>query len=57
MYMSSVDEPVSSGDELRVFWLLLAVAAPLLTVAVVGGYGFVVWIFQMFAGPPGPPAG
>ncbi|WP_227368111.1 periplasmic nitrate reductase, NapE protein [Halomonas sp. M20] len=26
---------------------------PILSVMVVGGYGFAVWIFQMFFGPPG----
>jgi nitrate reductase NapE len=29
---------------------------PALTVAVVGGYGLIVWIAQMVLGPPGPPA-
>jgi nitrate reductase NapE len=23
---------------------------------VVGGYGFLVWMYQLVAGPPGPPA-
>ncbi|WP_424565313.1 hypothetical protein [Streptococcus agalactiae] len=27
----------------------------MLSVAIVGGYGFLVWIIQIFAGPPGPP--
>lgn len=40
--------------ELRVFLFLTVVLAPLLAVAVVGGTGFLIWIFQMFAGPPGP---
>jgi nitrate reductase NapE len=26
---------------------------PILAVLVVAGYGFAVWIYQMFAGPPG----
>ena len=26
-----------------------------LSVAIVGGYGFLVWFFQMLYGPPGPP--
>jgi nitrate reductase NapE len=25
-------------------------------VAAVGGYGLAVWVYQMAAGPPGPPA-
>ena len=38
------------------FLFLTVVLAPVLAVAVVGGYGFVVWILQMIYGPPGPPA-
>jgi periplasmic nitrate reductase NapE len=29
---------------------------PALAVATVGSYGLVVWIYQAWAGPPGPPA-
>ncbi|MBC2775968.1 nitrate reductase, partial [Rhizobium sp. AQ_MP] len=25
-------------------------------VATVGGFGFMVWMYQIIAGPPGPPA-
>jgi len=51
----SVDSPQAERKhELRVFLFLTVVLAPLLAVAIVGGYGFLVWIFQMFAGPPGP---
>jgi nitrate reductase NapE len=35
--------------------VLLAVIAPLLAVMVVGGYGFVVWMYQILIG--GPPHG
>jgi nitrate reductase NapE len=54
------DSPVVEGPreerrhELRVFLFLTVVFAPLLAIAIVGGYGFLIWIFQMFAGPPGP---
>lgn len=47
---------VSRGRELAMFLFLSVVLAPVLAVAVVGGYGFVVWILQMIYGPPGPPA-
>jgi periplasmic nitrate reductase NapE len=30
---------------------------PILAVAVVGGFGFLVWMYQILAGPPGPPGG
>ncbi len=55
--------PTTSGRaesrrrDLVAFLFLTVVLAPLLAVAVVGGFGFVVWIFQMIAGPPGPPSG
>ncbi len=34
------------------FLLLTAVVFPLLTVFIVAGYGFIVWFYQMLAGPP-----
>ncbi len=51
------DEPVSRGKEVGAFLLLTAVVAPALTIAIVGGYGFVIWMIQIIAGPPGPPPG
>jgi nitrate reductase NapE len=33
--------------------LLAVVMAPVLAVAVVSGFGFLVWMFQLIAGPPG----
>ena len=32
------------------------VLMPALAVATVGGYGLAVWVYQIVAGPPGPPA-
>ena len=49
------DQP-SRGQELSLFLLLTVVLAPVLAVAIVGGYGFLVWMYQLIAGPPGPPA-
>lgn len=43
--------------ELSLFLVVTLVVFPLLAVCAVGGYGLAVWIFQMFAGPPGPPGG
>ncbi len=40
-------------SELLGFLFLTVVLAPVLAVAVVGGYGFVIWMFQLIAGPPG----
>lgn len=41
--------------EIRLFLFLVIFLFPLLSVAIVGGYGFLVWFFQMLYGPPGPP--
>ena len=50
-----VQVPASRRSELLVFLLVVAVIFPLLAVAVVGGYGFLVCMYQLVAGPPGPP--
>ena len=42
--------------EIFAFLFLTAVLMPTLAVATVGGYGLAVWVYQMMAGPPGPPA-
>jgi len=52
---SSAPEP-TQRRELFAFLFLTVVLAPVLAVAIVGGWGFVVWIFQIIYGPPGPPA-
>ena len=41
--------------EIFAFLFLTAVVMPVLAVGTVGTYGLGVWIYQMFAGPPGPP--
>ena len=45
----------SKAQELRSFVFLAVVMAPVLAVIIVSGYGFAVWMLQMFTGPPGPP--
>jgi nitrate reductase NapE len=45
--------PISRRDELTAFLLLTIVMAPILAVAIVGGYGFAVWMMQLVNGPPG----
>jgi nitrate reductase NapE len=42
--------------EIFAFLFLTAVLMPVLAVGAVGSYGLSVWIYQMIAGPPGPPA-
>ena len=45
----------SRKRELSVFVVLAILIWPLIAVAVVGGWGLIVWIYQILAGPPGPP--
>jgi nitrate reductase NapE len=42
--------------ELLTFLALALGVWPFMAVAVVGGYGFLVWMLQLLFGPPGPPA-
>ena len=48
--MKDIDEPASKSEELRAFFFLTAITAPVLAVAVVGGYGFMIWMYQLFTG-------
>lgn len=45
--------PSSRKEELRSFVFLAVVTAPIVAVLVVASYGFIIWFYQMFAGPPG----
>jgi len=45
--------PASKAQELRAFLLLSIILAPVLAFLVVAGYGFLVWMVQLVAGPPG----
>lgn len=47
--------PHTKSQELRAFLALSVVMAPVLAVVVVSGYGFLVWMVQLVAGPPGAP--
>jgi nitrate reductase NapE len=40
--------------ELFVFSLLAVLIWPFVAIGVVAGWGFVVWMYYMFTGPPGP---
>lgn len=56
-----MDDPqnVSPDDrkrhEFRLFVFLIVFLFPILAVAVVGSYGFMIWMSQVLMGPPGPP--
>jgi nitrate reductase NapE len=41
--------------EIYAFLIVTAVLMPALAVATVGGWGLTVWVYQIVAGPPGPP--
>lgn len=45
----------SKAKETRLFLFLVICLFPILSVAIVGGFGFIVWMYQLIAGPPGPP--
>jgi nitrate reductase NapE len=42
--------PSTYQEELRTFLFLTVVSAPVLAVATVGGYGFLVWMYQLLTG-------
>lgn len=50
----SVGPPSTKKEESRSFIFLAVVMAPILAVLIVASYGFVIWFYQMMAGPPGP---
>lgn len=41
------------ADERNTFIVLAVFMAPVLAVAIVGAYGFTIWISQLIMGPPG----
>jgi nitrate reductase NapE len=45
----------SRRAEILAFVVLAVLIWPVLAVGVVGGYGFLVWMYQIVFGPPGPP--
>jgi nitrate reductase NapE len=59
--MSSQDKPESKTlartrrEEIVAFAILAVLIWPVIAVGVVGGYGFLIWMYQMVFGPPGPP--
>ncbi len=44
----------SRRRELLTFLVLAFGIWPIVAVGVVGTYGFLIWMYQIFAGPPGP---
>lgn len=48
------NEPDGKREETRLYIFLILFLFPMLSVVLVAGYGFIVWILQMIFGPPGP---
>ncbi|WP_341771057.1 periplasmic nitrate reductase, NapE protein [Pseudomaricurvus hydrocarbonicus] len=57
--MTDFNEPITPEDTLqrkeewRMFMFIIIFLFPILTVMFVGSYGFIVWMYQLLAGPPG----
>lgn len=47
------DREITQKDERLGFIILAVFLAPILSVVIVGGFGFAVWISQLIFGPPG----
>ena len=48
-----MEEEITKRTERRAFLFLVVFLGPILAVAIVGGYGFLVWMSQLLLGPPG----
>lgn len=46
-------QEVDKKTEFRSFLMLVIFLAPALSIAIVGSYGFIIWISQIILGPPG----
>ena len=53
MHTEPVD-PTLRRNERLLFLLLAVVIWPFIAVGVVAGWGFIVWMYYLFTGPPGP---
>jgi nitrate reductase NapE len=52
---SALEPPAASRRREVLYFLFLAVVIwPFIAVGVVGGWGLIVWIYQIIVGPPGP---
>jgi len=52
---SKTSQVSTKSRELTAFLFLTVILAPAVAIAVVGGYGFSIWMYQLIAGPPGAP--
>jgi nitrate reductase NapE len=47
-------EKTSSRREMLLFLILAVVIWPFIAVGIVAGWGFLVWMYYILTGPPGP---
>ncbi len=52
---TSSSNTASKAREWRLFLFIVVFLFPLLSVMLVGAYGFSIWMYQLVMGPPGPP--
>ncbi len=52
--MTTETQSSSRWRELLMFLFLAVVIWPFVAIAVVGGWGFIVWMYFILTGPPGP---
>jgi len=48
--MEANDKAPTKVQEMRAFLFLTVITAPILAVALVGGYGFCIWMIQLLTG-------
>ncbi len=46
-------EATGQADERLAFWAIALALGPVAAVAVVGGFGLIIWMAQILGGPPG----
>ncbi len=47
------EDALSARREWAVFLFIVVALFPILSVVLVGGYGFLIWMLQLLFGPPG----
>jgi len=50
---SDKDHVLTKRGERRVFMFIAVFLFPVLSIVLVGGYGFLIWMMQLIFGPPG----
>lgn len=52
--LPAADPATRKSEERKAFLFLTVVTWPVVAFLAVATYGLLVWIYQLFAGPPGP---